>query len=95
MDRLVATATNDQGLAPASRHQPHPRWDLFAPLAFEVGEFANVVDFDPARAATQFAFLGLEPFEEVRAFGIRLGWLLVNEDGVLPAFEREAPELCY
>jgi hypothetical protein len=95
MDGLVTAATEDQRFSPPCRHQPHPIWYLLPPRAVEVCEFVDVVDFDLAGTATEFAHVGLEPFEEVRAFAVRSRRLLVHEDCVLPAFQREAPELCY
>ena len=87
----MTRSASDQRLAFSCRHNPLPMRDLFAPGAIEVREFADVVHFDADGTATEFARAGFEPFEQLRATRVRHRWPLVDEDGVLSASDRKAP----
>src|SRR5947209_14117013 len=95
MDGLVTSPASDQRFAFPCRHQPEPGGNLLALVTVEVGHPAQMVNFNTDGAATQLARVSLEPFEQLRAFGIRGGWSLIDEDGVLSASDRKAPELGY
>jgi hypothetical protein len=64
-------------------------------VAIEVSHLAKVVDLNTNRATAQLACVSLEPFEQLRAFRVRDGWLLIDEDGIFSASDRKAPELSY
>ena len=91
----MASPASDKRFASSCRHQAEPGRNLLALVAFEVGHLAKVVDLNTDRAAAQLARVSLESFEQLRAFGVRNAWSLIDEDGIFSASDHEAPELSY
>src|ERR1700738_1332483 len=95
MDRRVTGSAHDQRFSLPCRHQSVPLRYRFVPTALEIRQLADMMHLDVERAAAQLARVGLEPFEQLRPLRVRPRRSLVDEDCVLPAAHREAPELCY
>jgi hypothetical protein len=95
MDGLVTSPASDQRFAFPCGHQPEPGRNLLPFVTVEVSHLAKVVDLNTNRATAQLACVSLEPFEQLRAFRVRDGWSLIDEDGVFSASDRKAPELSY
>ena len=64
MDDVVAGGADHEGLASFTRHELRPWW-LWLPRFAEVGELADVVDFDLAGVLAPLASSCLEPLDEV------------------------------
>ena len=91
MDVVVAGRADHEGLASSSRHEVRP-WRLWLPRSAEVGELADVVDFDLAGVLAQLTSSCLEPLDQLGAADDARGWLAVGEDRFPLLFQGEATE---
>jgi hypothetical protein len=76
MDISVALSTHDQRFALYSDHPLHPDWRFITtcPPMFQVGQFANVVNFAVFFGTTEFAFVRAETFRQVVVLPFHVGW---------------------
>jgi hypothetical protein len=80
MDDVVAERADHEGLASFTRHELCP-WRLWLPRFAEVGELADVVDFDLAGVLAHLASSCLEPLDQLGvADDDAWGWCAVGED---------------
>lgn len=86
---VVAATADDQGLAPPHRHQAHPGGVLTAARLVQIGEFADVVDFQIRCSLADLTAPGEEPMNQLVAFGAGHDRLLVGEHGRADSFERD------
>jgi hypothetical protein len=63
VDSDVTGVTDHQGFALMRRHHSNPGGSCAAIPTLQIGQFADVVDFDVLARAAEFAFVGLEALE--------------------------------
>src|SRR6266700_6779144 len=69
VDVLVAAAAGDEGLAPPHGHEVHPGGFLASARLAEIGELADVVDFQVHRVLAYLTASGQEPVDQLVAAG--------------------------
>jgi hypothetical protein len=95
---LMTGSTNNQCFSPSLSHFLHPPRLLFPSFLFEVGQLANVMDFNVRARTTEFTFLRKESFDEfiaVAASLLRGSWIEVGQDCLVLPSQRYASKPCY
>src|SRR5215468_6124641 len=92
MDVLMARTADDDGLAAPFGHEVYPGRPVGPVMAVEVGELADVVDFDLVPRVADLTAVGEEPVDQLVSLGAGHDRCQVDQDRVALAFERDPAE---
>lgn len=93
MDVLVTASTNDEGFAPSGCHDANPERLLGPSCQCQIGEFAAMRDFAVVRGSAEFARAREEPFDQLIAPEVDVGWVTIYEYRLWPSPQGNPPEL--
>jgi hypothetical protein len=92
VDVFVAAAAYDQGFAPSHGHEVHPCGFVSPSRLVEIGELADVVDFQVHRVLADLTASGQEPMDQLVTPGAGQDRPLVGEYGCACSPEWDSAE---